>query len=94
MGVDDVNLDKASADAFVVVVTTEVLKPNGVFIATKKKPGDGSQPASTLLLDRRIVSKRIPFKHPSTFDTLVMDPVKKQQIMDDLRDFANGQSFY
>ncbi|XVE80002.1 hypothetical protein DITRI_Ditri14bG0103600 [Diplodiscus trichospermus] len=36
----------------------------------------------------------VPFKHPSTFDTLAMDPVKKQQIMDDLRDFANGQSFY
>ncbi|XVF70027.1 hypothetical protein PTKIN_Ptkin11bG0128300 [Pterospermum kingtungense] len=36
----------------------------------------------------------VPFKHPSTFDTLAMDPVKKQQIMDDLKDFANGQSFY
>ncbi|XP_010536912.1 PREDICTED: AAA-ATPase At5g57480 [Tarenaya hassleriana] len=36
----------------------------------------------------------VPFKHPSTFDTLAMDPVKKQQIMEDLRDFAEGQSFY
>ncbi|KAE8713809.1 putative r2r3-myb transcription factor [Hibiscus syriacus] len=36
----------------------------------------------------------VPFKHPSTFDTLAMDPVKKQEIMDDLKDFANGQSFY
>ncbi|KAK9032593.1 hypothetical protein V6N11_056853 [Hibiscus sabdariffa] len=34
------------------------------------------------------------FKHPSTFDTLAMHPVKKQEIMDDLRDFADGQSFY
>ncbi|XP_010545417.1 PREDICTED: AAA-ATPase At5g57480 [Tarenaya hassleriana] len=36
----------------------------------------------------------VPFKHPSTFDTLAMDPMKKQQIMEDLRDFAEGQSFY
>lgn len=36
----------------------------------------------------------VPFKHPSTFDTLAMDPVKKREIMDDLKDFANGQSFY
>ncbi|XP_038710235.1 AAA-ATPase At5g57480-like [Tripterygium wilfordii] len=36
----------------------------------------------------------VPFKHPSTFDTLAMDPVKKKEIMDDLKDFANGQVFY
>ncbi|XP_020228212.1 AAA-ATPase At5g57480-like [Cajanus cajan] len=36
----------------------------------------------------------VPFKHPSTFHTLAMDPKKKNQIMDDLQDFANGQSFY
>ncbi|KAF2570640.1 hypothetical protein F2Q70_00005351 [Brassica cretica] len=36
----------------------------------------------------------VPFKHPSTFETLAMDPVKKQQIMDDLKDFAEGQMFY
>ncbi|KAG7541470.1 ATPase AAA-type core [Arabidopsis thaliana x Arabidopsis arenosa] len=36
----------------------------------------------------------VPFKHPSTFDTLAMDPVKKQQIMEDLTDFAECQSFY
>ncbi|KAK9055233.1 hypothetical protein SSX86_026315 [Deinandra increscens subsp. villosa] len=36
----------------------------------------------------------VPFKHPSTFDTLAMDPVKKAEIMSDLRDFADGQVFY
>lgn len=36
----------------------------------------------------------VPFKHPSTFDTLAMDPVKKTEIMEDLIDFANGESFY
>ncbi|KAF2309430.1 hypothetical protein GH714_002364 [Hevea brasiliensis] len=36
----------------------------------------------------------VPFKHPSTFDTLAMDPVKKQEIMEDLKDFGNGQAFY
>ncbi|KAK7329800.1 hypothetical protein VNO77_23980 [Canavalia gladiata] len=36
----------------------------------------------------------VPFKHPSTFDTLAMDPEKKKEIMEDLQDFANGQAFY
>ncbi|KAJ8767479.1 hypothetical protein K2173_017523 [Erythroxylum novogranatense] len=36
----------------------------------------------------------VPFKHPSTFDTLAMDPLKKTEIMEDLKDFANGQTFY
>ena len=77
-----------------VVVTTRVLKPKGAFITAKEKLADGSQPVSTLSLDKRIVPNRISFKHPSTIDTLAMDTVKKQPIMDDLRDFANDQSFY
>ncbi|PKA51406.1 26S protease regulatory subunit 6B like [Apostasia shenzhenica] len=36
----------------------------------------------------------VPFKHPSTFDTLAMDPIRKNEIMADLRDFAAGESFY
>lgn len=36
----------------------------------------------------------VPFKHPSTFDTLAMDPMKKEEIMNDLKEFASGQSFY
>ncbi|VVA28065.1 PREDICTED: AAA-ATPase [Prunus dulcis] len=36
----------------------------------------------------------VPFKHPSTFDTLAMDPKVKKEIMNDLKDFANGQAFY
>ncbi|GAB4838231.1 hypothetical protein Ancab_027762 [Ancistrocladus abbreviatus] len=36
----------------------------------------------------------VPFKHPSTFETLAIDPQKKAKIMDDLTDFANGQLFY
>lgn len=36
----------------------------------------------------------VPFKHPSTFDTLAMDPSKKAEIKADLRDFADGQAFY
>ena len=77
-----------------VVVTIEVLKLKGAFITAKEKLADGSQPVSTLSLDKRIVPNRISFKHPSTIDTLAMDTVKKQPIMDDLRDFANDQSFY
>lgn len=36
----------------------------------------------------------VPFKHPSTFDTLAMDPARKNDIMADLRNFSAGQSFY
>ncbi|XP_010051018.3 AAA-ATPase At5g57480 [Eucalyptus grandis] len=36
----------------------------------------------------------VPFKHSSTFDTLAMDPERKRDIMEDLRDFAAGQAFY
>ncbi|KAL3746049.1 hypothetical protein ACJRO7_015060 [Eucalyptus globulus] len=36
----------------------------------------------------------VPFKHPSTFDTLSMDPDRKRNIMEDLRNFATGQAHY
>ncbi|KAL5206482.1 hypothetical protein ABZP36_034691 [Zizania latifolia] len=36
----------------------------------------------------------VPFKHPSTFDTLAMDPDRKAEIMADLRDFGDGSAFY
>ncbi|KAK3437658.1 hypothetical protein EUGRSUZ_C02324 [Eucalyptus grandis] len=35
-----------------------------------------------------------PFKHPSTFDTLAMDPERKRDIVEDLRYFAAGQALY
>lgn len=36
----------------------------------------------------------MPFRHPSTFDTLALDPVCKAEIMGDLRCFAEGEHFY
>lgn len=36
----------------------------------------------------------VPFKHPSTFDTLAMDPTRKEEIMADLCAFADGRLFY
>ncbi|XP_020592865.1 AAA-ATPase At4g25835-like [Phalaenopsis equestris] len=36
----------------------------------------------------------VPFKHPSTFETLAMDPILKEDIISDLRSFTAGQSFY
>ncbi|KAL9242273.1 hypothetical protein vseg_016291 [Gypsophila vaccaria] len=36
----------------------------------------------------------VPFKHPSTFDTLAMDPARKAEIVSDLLEFAAGESFY
>ncbi|XP_047050537.1 AAA-ATPase At3g28610-like [Lolium rigidum] len=36
----------------------------------------------------------IDFDHPTTFETLAMDPAKKQMIMDDLDDFRNSRDYY
>ncbi|KAJ0965658.1 hypothetical protein J5N97_026796 [Dioscorea zingiberensis] len=36
----------------------------------------------------------VPFKHPSTFQTLAMDPVLKDEIIADLREFTDGKAFY
>uniref|UniRef100_A0A0D9XZ70 AAA+ ATPase domain-containing protein n=1 Tax=Leersia perrieri TaxID=77586 RepID=A0A0D9XZ70_9ORYZ len=36
----------------------------------------------------------IPWKHPATFDTLAMDPTKKNEIMDDLMAFRKGKSYH
>lgn len=36
----------------------------------------------------------VPFKHPSTFETLALDPTRKSEIMADLRSFAEGREFY
>ncbi|KAG2640610.1 hypothetical protein PVAP13_2KG106600 [Panicum virgatum] len=38
--------------------------------------------------------KHVAFKHPSTFDTLAMDPAKKKEIMDDLDAFRKGKEYY
>ncbi|RLM86038.1 hypothetical protein C2845_PM04G05070 [Panicum miliaceum] len=38
--------------------------------------------------------KHVAFKHPSTFDTLAMDPAKKREIMDDLDAFRKGKEYY
>ncbi|KAJ3695329.1 hypothetical protein LUZ60_000706 [Juncus effusus] len=36
----------------------------------------------------------VPFNHPSTFGTLAMDPVKKQDILNDLTEFKKGKEHY
>ncbi|GAB4826214.1 hypothetical protein Ancab_009079 [Ancistrocladus abbreviatus] len=36
----------------------------------------------------------VEFKHPGRFETLAMDPTKKQQIIDDLMRFRNAKDFY
>ena len=38
--------------------------------------------------------RHVVFEHPSTFDTLAMDPAKKREIMADLDAFRNGKEYY
>jgi chaperone BCS1 len=40
------------------------------------------------------VWRYIDFHHPTTFDTLAMDPAKKKKIMDDLDNFRNNKDYY
>ncbi|OVA20929.1 hypothetical protein BVC80_8839g17 [Macleaya cordata] len=44
--------------------------------------------------DRGRPWESVRFNHPSTFETLAMDPAKKSEIKDDLLGFADGESFY
>ncbi|KAG6470940.1 AAA-ATPase At5g57480-like [Zingiber officinale] len=45
-------------------------------------------------MDRWFPWESVPFKHPSTFETLAMDPSRKELIMADLKYFAEGKAFY
>ncbi|TVU48854.1 hypothetical protein EJB05_00135, partial [Eragrostis curvula] len=36
----------------------------------------------------------VPFEHPSTFDTLAMDPLEKEAIIDDLSAFMESKDYY
>ncbi|CAO2149130.1 unnamed protein product [Urochloa humidicola] len=36
----------------------------------------------------------VAFEHPATFDTLAMDPGRKQEIVDDLEMFRDGKDYY
>ncbi|KAM0846022.1 hypothetical protein ACQ4PT_055956 [Festuca glaucescens] len=36
----------------------------------------------------------VPFEHPATFDKLAMDPVQKEEIIDDLEAFMDGKQYY
>ncbi|GAV77601.1 AAA domain-containing protein/AAA_assoc domain-containing protein [Cephalotus follicularis] len=36
----------------------------------------------------------VPFRHPSTFDTMALEPAMKKQITEDLTAFSRGKEFY
>ncbi|KAF8408030.1 hypothetical protein HHK36_007170 [Tetracentron sinense] len=43
---------------------------------------------------KRSVWSHVVFEHPATFQTLAMDPVKKQEIVEDLVTFSKGKEYY
>ncbi|PWA96594.1 AAA+ ATPase domain-containing protein [Artemisia annua] len=43
---------------------------------------------------RRMMWSHIIFKHPSTFDTIAMDPTKKNEILNDLITFTKSKDYY
>ncbi|TVU48853.1 hypothetical protein EJB05_00134, partial [Eragrostis curvula] len=44
--------------------------------------------------DRGNIWNHVPFEHPSTFNTLAMDPHKKEDIKDDLLEFMESKDYY
>ncbi|TVU48810.1 hypothetical protein EJB05_00086, partial [Eragrostis curvula] len=44
--------------------------------------------------DRGNIWSHVPFEHPSTFDTLAMDPHEKEAIRDDLLEFMESKDYY
>nr|GMD03553.1 AAA-ATPase ASD, mitochondrial-like [Ipomoea batatas] len=43
---------------------------------------------------RRGMWTHVVFEHPATFDTLAMDPKRKQEVIDDLRTFSKSKDYY
>ncbi|KAL3834576.1 hypothetical protein ACJIZ3_009312 [Penstemon smallii] len=43
---------------------------------------------------RMDVWSHVVFEHPASFDTLAMDPLKKQEIIDDLMTFSKAKDYY
>ncbi|KAH6792295.1 P-loop containing nucleoside triphosphate hydrolases superfamily protein [Perilla frutescens var. hirtella] len=43
---------------------------------------------------RRSLWSEVAFEHPATFDTLTMDPRRKEKIIDDLLYFSKSQDYY
>ncbi|KAH0467515.1 hypothetical protein IEQ34_004753 [Dendrobium chrysotoxum] len=43
---------------------------------------------------RKLGWSHVHFEHPATFETIAMDPQKKQDIVDDLIAFSRGKEFY
>lgn len=44
--------------------------------------------------DEKMIWKYVGFKHPATFDSLPMDPNRKEEIMDDLIQFTKAEDYY
>ncbi|XP_010255848.1 PREDICTED: AAA-ATPase ASD, mitochondrial-like [Nelumbo nucifera] len=53
-----------------------------------------NNPSSNWYGYKSTVWNHVVFEHPATFDTLAMDPVKKQDIIDDLLTFSKGKDYY
>uniref|UniRef100_J3MJ71 AAA+ ATPase domain-containing protein n=1 Tax=Oryza brachyantha TaxID=4533 RepID=J3MJ71_ORYBR len=56
--------------------------------------GDVYDQAKAYLSHRKSAWSYVAFEHPSTFETLAMDPAKKKEIMDDLDAFRKGKDYY
>ncbi|KAJ4900936.1 P-loop containing nucleoside triphosphate hydrolases superfamily protein [Raphanus sativus] len=53
-----------------------------------------NNPSSNWKLQMKHLWSSIDFEHPATFDTMAMDPKKKDEIMSDLLEFREGEEYY
>ncbi|KAL0889784.1 hypothetical protein Bca101_013767 [Brassica carinata] len=53
-----------------------------------------NNPSSNWKMQMKNLWSSIEFEHPATFDTMAMDPEKKEEIMSDLLGFRDGEEYY
>lgn len=65
----------------------------GIEAKNKKTKLFTNNPSSQWAFSQNMWSS-IEFEHPSSFETLAMDPEKKEEILNDLVAFSNGKEYY
>ncbi|KAJ3674573.1 hypothetical protein LUZ60_005189 [Juncus effusus] len=77
------------------VYLSHVLKEGRLFRANNRQRRlFTNNPSSNWYGHDKAVWTHVPFKHPATFKTLAMDPIRKEEIEDDLVSFREGKDYY
>ncbi|KAD6453706.1 hypothetical protein E3N88_08412 [Mikania micrantha] len=79
---------------FVVLVLAISFRGNAIAIRTRQRKLYTNSRSEHWHGNKRTMWSHIIFEHPSTFDTLAMDPKKKKEILNDLMTFSVSKDYY